>query len=520
MNEIVSLKEDFSKYATELTAKVQTLRTKTLAINKLNSFDGATANAAKAYFTKVHGELLQELEETMKHIEKNLTKIVNEFQSVDRSQSAIIKENYLQTLRKNVQIIDQEVLDIHSSEKMTIQKISDIVALSPYKIHTFSSSIHESKRFLQQTIEDLYQFDQRALKIAKNSEEQVSIFINKMSRQQLERLASMSRKINISRINKGEESSLSDLINDGISSLRHILAGLSTTDKWLTTFYQCSVLFQMNKHQRRELIKTGRHALTLAQYRRFNNMLRFSPYKMSTKEFLRYYRDKKAKRFPKGRLETFKRLVIPYGKNRGKLAMMKEFDRLYGLEKYQKFKSLKTKPAKVTSIGKTFYDEIVGNKIKTTKNIVKNSSWNKPETFLKSVADEFQVKTQNTNVLGKGAKVVSRSLGPLSAGLHIRENFIQNKGDTQKIIVGSAVDIATGSVATATGAAVGSAFLPPIGTVVGAGVGMLVSAGFHKKFGEPPKSVTDHVKDLANKAIDGVKNVAKSIGKKISSWFK
>jgi len=53
-----------------------------------------------------------------------------------------------------------------------------------------------------------------------------------------------------------------------------------------------------------------------------------------------------------------------------------------------------------------------------------SSSW---EDKVKSVADEIKTKPQNANIFGK---VASRSLGPLSAGLHIRENFIQHKGDT------------------------------------------------------------------------------------------
>jgi len=39
-------------------------------------------------------------------------------------------------------------------------------------------------------------------------------------------------------------------------------------------------------------------------------------------------------------------------------------------------------------------------------------------------------------------------------------------------------------------------------------------------WGKPPKSLSEHTKDLANKAVDGVKNIAKGIGKKISGWFK
>lgn len=118
MSEIVALREQFSSYANELTAKLNLLKTKILAVNKLDSFQGEAANAAKAYFTTVHGELIQDFEEAVKQMERNLTTITNEFhQVVDRSQSAIIKESYLQEMTQHITTVDQEVLDIHHDEQ-------------------------------------------------------------------------------------------------------------------------------------------------------------------------------------------------------------------------------------------------------------------------------------------------------------------------------------------------------------------------------------------------------------------
>lgn len=515
MSEIVALREQFSSYANELTAKLNLLKTKILAVNKLDSFQGEAANAAKAYFTTVHGELIQDFEEAVKQMERNLTTITNEFhQVVDRSQSAIIKESYLQEMTQHITTVDQEVLDIHHDEQTIHQKISDIVALNAYQIQLFSSSVHESKRFLQQLMQDLHQFDDQALRKVKNSDDQLTSLKDKLNERKANRIKILTGNITALDLNDVENKSLSDMFGEGLSSLRHILAGLNTTDKRLTALYQTAVLLQ-----RRHFLRTGLHSMTLAQYRRFNNMLRFSPYKISTKEFLWQFRDSKMKGFPKGKMEPFKRLIIPFGKNRGKQAMINEFNRIYGLDKYRQFKNLKSNKAKAASMAKTFYDKALGDKITTSKNIVKNTNWNKPKTFFKSVADEIKTKPQNANIFGK---VASRSLGPLSAGLHIRENFIQHKGDTQKIVIGSAVDIGASSVATATGAAIGSAFIPPIGTVVGAAVGAGISTAFHMKlpWGKPPKSLSEHTKDLANKAVDGVKNIAKGIGKKISGWFK
>ena len=56
------------------------------------------------------------------------------------------------------------------------------------------------------------------------------------------------------------------------------------------------------------------------------------------------------------------------------------------------------------------------------------------------------------------------------------------------------MDTALTGGAAAIGATIGTAIVPPIGTVVGAGVGMAVSWGVNKEWGNPPKSIADRTK--------------------------
>lgn len=83
----------------------------------------------------------------------------------------------------------------------------------------------------------------------------------------------------------------------------------------------------------------------------------------------------------------------------------------------------------------------------------------------------------------------------------------------------AAVDVGMGAGATAAGAAIGSLFLPPLGTVVGAGAGIAINAAITIKFGGPPaESVVDHVKDFAKhpiKTTQAAFNKAKEIGHNI-----
>ncbi|MGX7420703.1 T7SS effector LXG polymorphic toxin [Carnobacterium gallinarum] len=121
---------------------------------------------------------------------------------------------------------------------------------------------------------------------------------------------------------------------------------------------------------------------------------------------------------------------------------------------------------------------------------------------------------------GDASKVskFGKGLGILGTGLTIGNNFADNidlsdglgVGETVNFVTDTTIDIGSGAGASAVGAMVGSAFLPPLGTVVGAGVGIGVNMFINHPFGDPPKSTVDHVKD-------GVKNVTKGIGDKISN---
>lgn len=104
------------------------------------------------------------------------------------------------------------------------------------------------------------------------------------------------------------------------------------------------------------------------------------------------------------------------------------------------------------------------------------------------------------------ATKVSKGLGVagtvITIGTNAKENFYNPK--TGKVefsglklkdfAVDVGVDIGTGAGAMAAGAAIGSLIVPPVGTVIGAGLGVLINLGINWKFYEPPKSIVDHTK--------------------------
>ncbi|WP_158861885.1 hypothetical protein [Leifsonia sp. AG29] len=60
---------------------------------------------------------------------------------------------------------------------------------------------------------------------------------------------------------------------------------------------------------------------------------------------------------------------------------------------------------------------------------------------------------------------------------YFRDGVQEN--DIQDFAVGTGVDLASAAASTGVGAAFGSLFLPPLGTVVGAGVGLLVGVALN-----------------------------------------
>ncbi|PZL71491.1 hypothetical protein CI088_12140 [Enterococcus plantarum] len=117
---------------------------------------------------------------------------------------------------------------------------------------------------------------------------------------------------------------------------------------------------------------------------------------------------------------------------------------------------------------------------------------------------------------GDASKVgkFGKGLGILGTTVTVGNNFADNidlsdglgVGETVNFLTDTAIDVGSGAGATAVGAMVGSAFLPPLGTVVGAAVGVGINTAINWKFGGPPKkSTVDHVKD-------GVKNATKAVG--------
>ncbi|MFJ3393363.1 hypothetical protein [Leifsonia aquatica] len=101
----------------------------------------------------------------------------------------------------------------------------------------------------------------------------------------------------------------------------------------------------------------------------------------------------------------------------------------------------------------------------------------------------------NLGRVGKGLGVAGIALSVVGNANNYFHDGIQGK-DVPDFFVDTGVDLASAAVAAGAGAAIGSLILPPLGTIVGAGVGIFIGMAFNADVIDG-KSATDLAKDAA-----------------------
>lgn len=144
------------------------------------------------------------------------------------------------------------------------------------------------------------------------------------------------------------------------------------------------------------------------------------------------------------------------------------------------------------------------------------------QTFVDNIKvwDDFKGWKGATHLNNSG-----KALGILGTGLTLFDNYKEFQSDPSKdrltnFTVNTAVDITTGAASMAAGAAIGSVFLPPLGTVVGAAAGIGINFLINTKVGGPPaESVVDRTKNIAKSAVKESKKLIGNVGKKLDKIF-
>ena len=124
-------------------------------------------------------------------------------------------------------------------------------------------------------------------------------------------------------------------------------------------------------------------------------------------------------------------------------------------------------------------------------------------------------RSPKTTALGKLGKTFGIAGTAIQVINNYQDNIDLSDGLSFKEVVDfttdTVVDIGSSAAMGAAGAALGSLIAPPLGTVVGGAAGLAFDMCINIKFGNPPKSVVDSVKD-------GVKNATNFVGESVGDF--
>ncbi|MDQ0272730.1 LXG domain-containing protein [Cytobacillus purgationiresistens] len=475
-----------------------------------DALKGEGGAAIRENFMIVHIPALLSFERFIDTYIQNLQEIKGIVQNYE-SAAGMVREDFIeQDVKNGINKVEQLTHEIAQNINRHVNTVNDLISPIPINLSQFDNSISDSKQHLQKTLEGLKQLDansQTSLEPAANDLQKTQQLTGKidgwskngvlLSKKEIQEVA---RSI--------DENTLGKIIEE---------YGLLNLLRNTTISFGAAI---MNSGK---LLKMG---------------------ELSFKMF-----DKDGKVFIKI-------------KNKNK--------ELINLREYEKYRKLLQENIggrwkwnrnfvnELVNKGVPLYDNDLLKRFKSNSNKFINSQFNDLSNYVKRLDDSF-MKVAGTTFKNemkiwesfKGWKDASKltklgkGAGVAGIGITIFNNFGSNfynedtakwdyTGGSQvkKFTVDTTVDLGAGAAAMGVGAAAGSAFLPPAGTVVGAIVGAGTYAAINVKipFLDPPQSVVDVTKNVANKAVDKVGEYASkaadeigdaisSVGKKLDKIF-
>src|SRR5699024_11916462 len=127
----ISEMENFSNALKEASADIKAslakVEEKIEQVNNMKSFSGKAAKSAKQYFGEMHLTVLASFKGLFEDLEENLQQHIKTFESmVDSSYSAIIRSDYLQDVKEDINEIFETLQKQDEIISETIEDVSDI----------------------------------------------------------------------------------------------------------------------------------------------------------------------------------------------------------------------------------------------------------------------------------------------------------------------------------------------------------------------------------------------------------
>lgn len=446
--------------------------------------------------------LLQDFQESYINELKNIKEAVGNFESND----GLIREDFIDhDVTRGIAKVEQTTHDYVNDVNSHLRSVSDIVSAFPASTGAFDTHIRNARTDLQKTVEDLHQLDRSNTSKLKSAVDKLNEI-----KHHIEKIKGWTKDGVF--LSDKEKSDAGKSLGDNV--LQEILNKYGLVDLMRNT----TVSFMAGIMNSGKLLKIG--GLSFKMFKEKGKI--FIKIKGSPIKSLRDY-------------ETYREALIR------NLGGKWKWDRKF--------------LTRVVNDGVPLYSTEASKLFRVNSNKFINSQFDdlgnyvnrlgQPKIKVAGETFKSEMKVWDSFRGWKGASKLTKfgkGAGILGIGLTVYDDFNANfyndkgqfeyKGGKQikKFAVDTTVDLAAGAGAMAMGAAYGSAFLPPAGTVVGAIVGAGAFMAINYKFGHPPQSIVDFTKNIGNKAVDKaikgigstvhtVKDCISGIGKKFNKIF-
>lgn len=496
LQEVKELQERFNSSAEELNQHLETLQQKIEDFTQINSFQGKAADTIKNHLSTVHGAVITGFTVTTEMLKSQFQKAIEEFNNeVDSDADAKIHGSYLDDVKKKVNGYSEGFSHSNEEAKKTVGTISDIVAIQYPSSSSITEGAVKSQKEISDTLEkletynskqsDLQEFDELMRKIDEGMK-QIKVNNGNLS---IASIGKLLADTSIGNIIKGLADGMTkfDIGNKGAKATLNAYIRMHYVTKKLGL----EVLFDPKGRK-------GKGAYTLSTLKKEDMVLAERILKMDNKDdvLFKYLKDKLEFKF-----EGLKTTKEQIKKARRNIYKLPEF------QNYADFRVDRVNKGLPTAIGKKGLSSFKAAWADGLKDI-NPMKWKESFKGLGKAGGILKGAGIFGAVVSVGGNVVDAK-----QGVDDRKDGWQLK-DVVDIATDSAVDIGANAGAMAAGAVAGSFFLPPLGTVVGAGVAVVATAGLNYKW--KALGGKDNIIDITKK---GIKNVTGKVTEKLKTVF-
>src|SRR5699024_9280906 len=160
ISEVIDFSDDLQEASADIRSQLDKVEENIETINSMGSFSGKAAKEAKQYFGEMNLTILESFRGLFDDLEANLQQHIDKFGSdVDGSDSALIKSNYLQDVKEDINEIFEDLEKQDEIIHDTIKEVSDISPATPPSFSDVDEWKKKAIKNLTELDEDLSSFN-------------------------------------------------------------------------------------------------------------------------------------------------------------------------------------------------------------------------------------------------------------------------------------------------------------------------------------------------------------------------